>query len=96
MPDEKVKSTAAAKEEPADAKQGEEEATYPAERLILESDDRFGVPSYVAAGAFEGAKKNLTIDEGKKLIKDFGKQEVEVDNPVTAEQPGYEAEEVEA
>jgi hypothetical protein len=70
-----------------------EEPTYEVDRLIAESDDRFGVPSYVAAGAFSSSrKKNLTIEEGKKLIRDYQKQAVAVDNPI----PTAETEEVES
>lgn len=81
MPDEKKPAASAAKEEAS----GE---TYPVDRLILESDDRFGVPSHVAAGAFSGSpKEELTIAEGEKLIADYSKHEVEVDNPIpTAEE----------
>jgi hypothetical protein len=65
--------------------QGKGEQTYPMDRLVAEAHDRLGVPPHVAAGAFAlkgGSKKNFTVDEAKKAVKDFEKYEVEVDNPI--------------
>ena len=75
MPDESKSSSAAStKEEPE---------TYEAERLIDEAEPRFGVAPHVAAGAFESSRrKTHTLDQAKKLIADFQKAEVEVDNPI--------------
>ena len=78
MPDDKSESTAASKDEAR-----EEPETYAAERLIAEAEPRFGVGPHVAAGAFETSKrKTHTLDQAKKLIADFQKTEVEVDNPL--------------
>lgn len=68
----------------ADEKQGGEQ-TYHVDRLVAEAQDRLGVPSHVAAGALAlkgGNKQNFTVDEAKKLVKEFEKHEVEVDNPI--------------
>jgi hypothetical protein len=72
----------------------EEAQTYEADRLIAEAEPRFGVAPHVAAGAFEATqRKTHTIDQAKKLIADFQKQEVEVDNPITPQRFGAQGEE---
>lgn len=71
------------KQSSAAAKPKEEEApTYHVDRLTAEAGDRFGVAPHIAAGAFSGSrKKNLTIDEAERLIKDWLKQPAETDDP---------------
>lgn len=49
--------------------------TYSVERLVAESEAFLNVPSFVAVGAFSSErKKNFTLDEAKKLVKDFLKK----------------------
>lgn len=72
----------------------EKDETYHVDRLVAEAGDRFGVPPHVAAGAFSGqSRKNLTLDQADKIIKKWVDTEVEVDNPITPEQPGADLEE---
>ena len=64
------------------ASEAEEVPTYSTERLIEEGVDFLGHPPHVVAGAFEakgGSKKNYTVDEAKKIVKDWLKSPVEVD-----------------
>lgn len=70
----------------------EEEPTYHVDRLIPESDDRFGVPSHVAAGAFaqKESKKNYTLDEAAALIEKFETRKVPTDNAIETSAPGEE------
>lgn len=73
-------------DEKAKAEGKAETPTYAVDRLTAEAQDRFGVPSHVAAGAFSGQrKKNFTLDEAKQLIEKFAKHVVEVDNPIGEE-----------
>lgn len=73
-------------EEKAKAEGKAETPTYHVDRLTAEAQDRFGVPSHLAAGAFSGLRKqNLTLDEAKASIEKFAKHVVEVDNPIGEE-----------
>lgn len=55
-----------------------EERTYSLDRLQREADAFLGVPSHVAAGAFYGVdKEELTVDEAKALVAEFGKRKVD-------------------
>lgn len=64
-------------DEQTGAKAGDD--TYHVDRLLAESQEFFGVPEHVLAGALDGEqKKNLTLAEAKKLIEKFHKIEVVV------------------
>lgn len=70
----------------------EETPTYHVDRLTAEAEDRFDVPAHVAAGAFAGQRKqNLTLDQAQKLIDDWQKRPVEVDNDPNALREEQEA-----
>lgn len=81
MADDESTATAEAKgAKAASSPEEKEDPTYHIDRLIPEAEDFLGVPSYVAAGAFAGeTKKNFTIPEAKKIVKDWLKKPVEED-----------------
>jgi hypothetical protein len=53
------------------------EKTYSLDRLVAEASAFLGVTSHVARGAFHGVKKKeLTVDEASKLVKDYRARKV--------------------
>jgi hypothetical protein len=72
-PDEKQSS-------PAGGNRPQEADTFPTADLVARSPEYLGVSQHIAAGALYGKKKNITLDEAKRALKDFEKREVEVED----------------